>query len=67
MLRSADRLLTNRRYTIRCQRDGLSGQLYVEGHDLVKAKAPGSLESLDIEPEIYLGHINLSPGAIPKR
>lgn len=67
-LRTRDKLIINRKYTVRVERTGRSGQLGVEGHDPVYNEAPGSHTGLNIDPELLVGHVLTDQmEKIPKR
>lgn len=66
-LRSSRPIRANRQQSIRCQRSGRHGTLIVNGEDIVTAMAPGTHQSLNVEPVLYVGHVSVLQSAIPKR
>lgn len=68
LLRSEERLSTNRRHEITAKRVGAEGFLYTADQTPVVGKAAGNHTNLNVEPLLYIGHATSSfRGKLPKR
>lgn len=69
LLRSEDKLIINRKYTLWIKRTGLSGELGIMGYNnTVYMEAPGTHTGLNVDPELLVGHVREDvTQKIPKR
>ena len=69
LLRSEDKLVINRKYTIWIKRVGVAGELGIMGYnDTVTMVAPGAHTRLNVDSELLVGHVQEDiTQKIPKR